>query len=660
MTSRLSRRPADPRRMRGYESPVRRVQRSRHRATGSCPPRRLRGAGGVDGRFDGDDAGRRSRRCPAAGRPACGPATADDAVRLVRDVQGQSLARRRARVSSARPVSLATSERRGQAGRLPTTPTAVRRPKRRLSDDPSVGAVSDQPPPRAAHWIPRTSRLGRRVGPRQHGPDIEGIRGRAPTSTSTAAGARSGFGGTGVVVAVIDDGVDFAIPTSPARPGSTRAKSGAARRRTASTTMHNGYIDDVNGWDFCHDDKTVHDPDDDFHGTHVAGRSRRSSTGTGIVGVAPGVQDHGPQVHRRRPDCGSDDQAIEAIDYAAVVRRADSNNSVVGAAPDPSDRAGLAIEDSGMLFVAAAGNSGQDLDAVGPAAHPGVVRPAQHPERRRGRQHGKLASFSNYGETRSTWPRPGTNILSTYPGSTGLHRLLRMLAGPRWPRPHVSGDRGPRRSAGADPARRHRPISRRGSSTRPRTCRDRAARPSPVAWQTRSRAIDVAEPTASAPNGYAFVTGVSDRSTIKTPCRWPAAYGRSAAGSPRYALRQAVNSPAGRRVTASTDEPSIDRCAHARDRYRSRPGSRLGRQHRRDRRRPARSAEAARRTARPATYGGTWSADASLVGARAAAAHTRQRPAHRCRSAFTGRPSPSSPRRAPAAAARRSTSTGRT
>ncbi|MEY3227132.1 MAG: hypothetical protein RLZZ536_1751, partial [Planctomycetota bacterium] len=33
----------------------------------------------------------------------------------------------------------------------------------------------------------------------------------------------------------------------------------------------NGYVDDVNGWDFCNNDKTVYDLGQDSHGTHVAG-----------------------------------------------------------------------------------------------------------------------------------------------------------------------------------------------------------------------------------------------------------------------------------------------------------------------------------------------------------------------------------------------------
>ena len=85
--------------------------------------------------------------------------------------------------------------------------------------------------------------------------------------------------GTGVVVAVIDDGVDFSRPDLAGQAWVNPGESGGGKETNNVDDDANGYIDDVNGWDFCHDDKTVHDPDDDFHGTHVSGTMRRSSTG---------------------------------------------------------------------------------------------------------------------------------------------------------------------------------------------------------------------------------------------------------------------------------------------------------------------------------------------------------------------------------------------
>ena len=52
---------------------------------------------------------------------------------------------------------------------------------------------------------------------------------------------------------------------------------------------HNGYVDDVNGWDFVNNDN---DPmDDQGHGTHIAGIiGAQGGNGVGVSGVNWNVQ----------------------------------------------------------------------------------------------------------------------------------------------------------------------------------------------------------------------------------------------------------------------------------------------------------------------------------------------------------------------------------
>ena len=162
---------------------------------------------------------------------------------------------------------------------------------------------------------------------------------------------------------IIDDGVDFSHPDLAARAWTNPGESGDGKETNGVDDDDNGYIDDVHGWDFCHDDNTVHDFDDDFHGTHVAGILAASLDGIGVVGVAPGVSIMALKFLGDDDDCGFDSMAIAAIEYAKSfgVRIANASWGGVG---DPADAPDLydAIRDSGMLFVAAAGNNGGDND----------------------------------------------------------------------------------------------------------------------------------------------------------------------------------------------------------------------------------------------------------------------------------------------------------
>ena len=264
-------------------------------------------------------------------------------------------------------------------------------------------------------------------------------------STSTAGNRWASSTGTGVVVAVIDDGVDFSQPDLAGQAWVNPGESGGGKETNNVDDDANGYIDDVNGWDFCHDDKTVHDPDDDFHGTHVSGTIAAKLDGAGIVGLAPGVKVMALKFLGDDPACGWDDQAIEAIEYATSFGVRISNNSWARPASvppfgDPADDVPLrnAIEDSGMLFVAAAGNSGQDLDNVSrpsiPASFdlPNILSVAAVDNT------GQLASFSNYGETSVDVSAPGVSVASLIPDYGVNEAGYYYLDGTSMAAPHVS------------------------------------------------------------------------------------------------------------------------------------------------------------------------------------------------------------------------------
>lgn len=256
----------------------------------------------------------------------------------------------------------------------------------------------------------------------------------APEAWSTTTG------GADTVVAVIDEGVDTNHPdlknnvwTNP----DEIAGNGADDDR-------NGYVDDVNGWDFANNDASVYDRDPvtgtgDEHGTHVAGTiAAQGNNSLGVVGVNWQAKIM-PLKFIGANGSGNMSNAIKALDYAVKEGVKISNNSYgYSGAPSQSFADALARADTaGHLFVAAAGNGGADGigDNNDAAAHypssygnGNVVAVAA--------TDGKdaLASFSNYGASSVDVGAPGVGIRSTLPGNT-----YGSYSGTSMATPHVAG-----------------------------------------------------------------------------------------------------------------------------------------------------------------------------------------------------------------------------
>src|SRR5215218_6395148 len=216
-------------------------------------------------------------------------------------------------------------------------------------------------------------------------------------------------GDSNLVVAVIDDGVNFSHPELAGR-----AWTNPGEVPNNNLDDANGYVDDVNGWDFYNRDKTVHDSGVDAHGTHVSGTIAASVDGQGVVEVAPNVKIMALKF--LGPEGGYTSDAILAIQYAKAEGAKISNNSWGGGPYSPYDQALYdAINNSGSLFVAAAGNNGSNNDAypVYPASYdlPNILSVTAVDNQ------GKLASFSNYGASSVDIAAPGVGILSSVPGT---------------------------------------------------------------------------------------------------------------------------------------------------------------------------------------------------------------------------------------------------
>jgi subtilisin family serine protease len=222
-----------------------------------------------------------------------------------------------------------------------------------------------------------------------------------------ALGVFNGSTSEELVIGVIDTGIDINHPdlqqniwTNP----NEIANNGIDDDR-------NGYIDDVNGWDFYHFDNTVYDANDlDEHGTHVAGTiAAVANNSTGVAGIAPNVKIM--PLKFLGPDGGSTSDAILAIEYAAKMGVKVTNNSWGGG---PFEQALYdAIKNSNSLFVAAAGNDGLDNDVE--PSYPdsydldNIISVAAI------NGYGHLAGFSNYGNYSVDIAAPGEFIQSTVP-----------------------------------------------------------------------------------------------------------------------------------------------------------------------------------------------------------------------------------------------------
>ena len=156
-----------------------------------------------------------------------------------------------------------------------------------------------------------------------------------------------------VVIAVIDGGVDLDHPDL----------AGAIwvnEDETANDGIDddgNGFVDDVNGWDFDGKDRNPNPPRRDSHGTHVAGVIAAQHDGVGIAGLCPNCR---IMPLRFGFTVG---QEVRAIDYAVANGATVINMSFGGPVWSAAERAAIdAAGDAGVLVVASAGNESLDND----------------------------------------------------------------------------------------------------------------------------------------------------------------------------------------------------------------------------------------------------------------------------------------------------------
>ena len=261
--------------------------------------------------------------------------------------------------------------------------------------------------------------------------------GQTDGATDADVDAKEAWGTTtgtpGTVVAVIDEGVDIKHPDLQ----NNIWVNADEVPNNGVDDDRNGYVDDVNGWDFANDDASVYDPDPvsgagDEHGTHVAGTiAAEGNNGIGITGV--NWRARIMPLKFLGPQGGYTSDAVAALDYAVANGVKISNNSWGGGGRSQALQDAITRADAaGHLFVAAAGNDGTNNDATQhyPSNYdnPNVISVAATDDV------DALASFSNFGASTVDLAAPGVNILSTLPGNR-----YGSYSGTSMATPHVSG-----------------------------------------------------------------------------------------------------------------------------------------------------------------------------------------------------------------------------
>lgn len=244
------------------------------------------------------------------------------------------------------------------------------------------------------------------------GQEVYGIAGTPDMDIDINDAWQKTKGDNQIVVGVIDTGVDINHPdlinniwTNPYEIAGNGKDDDL-----------NGYIDDIHGWDFYNKDNTVFDREDgDYHGTHVSGTIAASNNTIGVVGVAPNVKI--VPLKFIGPNGGDTEDAILAIEYAKKMGIRILNNSWGGGGF--SQALHDAIQNSGTLFVVAAGNDSLNIDIN--ADYPSNYECDNILTVAALNNNGLLdTEYSNYGVNNVDVAAPGTGILSTVPKKPGL------------------------------------------------------------------------------------------------------------------------------------------------------------------------------------------------------------------------------------------------
>jgi subtilisin family serine protease len=259
------------------------------------------------------------------------------------------------------------------------------------------------------------------------GQDVNGTAGTPDADIDAPEAWAVTTGSAGSVVAVVDTGVDFTHPDLAAQEWTNPGEIAG----NGIDDDGNGYVDDVHGWDFVNHDN---DPTDDYgHGTHVAGTiGAVGDNGIGVVGVNWNVRIMSLKF-LGADGSGYTSDAVTAVLYACANGAQVLNNSWGGGGYSQALLDAInECDRRGSLFVAAAGNNGDDTDLYPhyPSSYDALnVVSVAATDSSDG-----LAYFSNQGARTVDLGAPGVAVYSTLPGGG-----YGFKSGTSMATPHVAG-----------------------------------------------------------------------------------------------------------------------------------------------------------------------------------------------------------------------------
>jgi subtilisin family serine protease len=236
----------------------------------------------------------------------------------------------------------------------------------------------------------------------------------------------AGYTGAGVLVAVIDSGVEL---THPDLVQNLYVNAGEIPDNNIDDDG-NGYVDDVQGYDFVENDNRPNDANG--HGTHVAGTVAAARNSFGATGIAPNAKILPVRV-LDADGSGDTSDVAAGIRYAAALGADIINLSLGGGYSRAIELAIDYARSLGSLVIAASGNESASIPSFPArfsASDSNVISVGAYTSS------GSLARFSNdVGNSNSIQvDAPGSGIFSTYLGGS-----YATLSGTSMASPHVAG-----------------------------------------------------------------------------------------------------------------------------------------------------------------------------------------------------------------------------